>query len=150
MKRYTLRMNSTPAPSDDAVFNPQGLYVHLPFCAAICPNSDFASEVYAAARAKRYLPALENELRVQLTKLGATDRFAPRTIFLGGGTPSAFDAAELTEFFDLLERHIDLSRIEEFTIEANPGSTDSEKLDLLLKRGVNRISFGVQSFQPHL
>jgi len=139
-------------PKADPVFFPQGLYVHLPFCAAICTYCDFASEVYASARAKRYLPALENELRVQVAELhrSGADRFAPRTVFLGGGTPSAFDLDELNAFFDLLERHVDLSRVKEFTIEANPGSTDAAKLDLLLKRGVNRISFGVQSFQPHL
>lgn len=134
----------------DPVLFPQGLYVHLPFCAAICTYCDFASEVYASARAKRYLPALENELRVQVADLCGAERFAPRTIFLGGGTPSAFDISELNAFFDLLGRHVDLSRVEEFTIEANPGSTDAAKLDVLLKRGVNRISFGVQSFQPHL
>src|SRR6185503_9439667 len=77
-------------------------------------------------------------------------RFAPRTIFLGGGTPSALSIPELAWFFDMLERHVAFSRLEEFTIEANPGSTEAAKLELLLKRGVNRISFGVQSFQPHL
>jgi oxygen-independent coproporphyrinogen III oxidase len=132
----------------DPILFPQGLYVHLPFCAAICTYCDFASEVYAAARAKRYLPALENELRVQVDALGGD--FAPRTVFLGGGTPSAFDLEELKAFFDLLERHLNLSRVEEFTIEANPGSTDAAKLEYLLQRGVRRISFGVQSFQPHL
>lgn len=135
---------------DDSTLYPDGLYVHLPFCAAICTYCDFASELYASARAKKYLPALENELRVQVEKLCPGERFAPRTIFLGGGTPSAFDIAELTQFFDILDRYVDRSRIEEFTIEANPGSTESAKLDLLLRRGVNRISFGVQSFQPHL
>ena len=132
----------------DLTLYPDGLYVHLPFCAAICTYCDFASEVYASARAKKYLPALENELRVQVEKLCGKDRFAPRTIFLGGGTPSAFDVHELTQFFDLLDRYVDRTNTIEFTIEANPGSTEPAKLDLLLKRGVNRISFGVQSFQP--
>ncbi len=83
--------------------------------------------------------------------LNETDEpFAPRTVFLGGGTPSALNIAELTRFFGILETHVDLSRVEEFTIEANPGSTEPAKLEFLLARGVNRISFGVQSFQPHL
>src|SRR4051812_35332003 len=137
---------------------PEGLYVHLPFCAALCTYCDFASEVYAAARAQRYLKALGNELRVRVEELGksAADgqpgteyRFAPRTIFLGGGTPSALNIAELSTFFELLRRHVDLKNVDEFTIEANPGSTDAAKLEFLLKQGVNRISFGVQSFQAH-
>jgi len=127
--------------------DPEGLYVHLPFCAAICTHCDFASEVYAAARAKRYLEALENELRV---RTAALQPFAPRTVFLGGGTPSALSVPELRAFFDVLRKYVDVRSVTEFTIEANPGSTDAEKLEFLLKQGVNRISFGVQSFQPHL
>lgn len=134
---------------DPHVF-PDGLYVHLPFCAAICTYCDFASEVYAAARAQRYLAVLEKELSARVSLLNAAHPFAPRTIFLGGGTPSALNIPELTLFFDLLERHVDLRRVEEFTIEANPGSTEPAKLEFLRKRGINRISFGVQSFQPAL
>lgn len=127
------------------IIHPDALYVHLPFCAALCTYCDFASEVYAAARALRYLDALERELTARVTA-----GFAPRTIFLGGGTPSALNLTELSRFFEILEKHVDRSRVEEFTIEANPGSTEAAKLEFLLKHGVSRISFGVQSFQPHL
>jgi oxygen-independent coproporphyrinogen III oxidase len=140
----------SPAVRSDSTLYPQGLYIHLPFCAAICTYCDFASEVYAAARARKYLAALEVELRVRVAELCGAERFLPRTIFLGGGTPSALNIAELTLFFELLERYVDLSRVDEYTIEANPGSTDAAKLDFLLSRGVKRISFGVQSFQAHL
>jgi len=130
---------------------PEGLYIHLPFCAAICTYCDFASEIYAAARATRYLNALEKEFAARISELGlGTERYAPRTIFLGGGTPSALNIAELTCFFDLLEKYVETREAAEFTIEANPGSTEPAKLDFLRARGVNRISFGVQSFQPHL
>ena len=132
---------------------PDALYVHLPFCAALCTYCDFASEVYAAARAQRYLDALEKELRARLVALDVgspENSFAPKTVFLGGGTPSALNIPELTRFFSILTSQVDLTRVEEFTIEANPGSTEPAKLDFLLARGVNRISFGVQSFQPHL
>ncbi len=132
---------------------PDALYVHLPFCAALCTYCDFASEVYAAARAQRYLDALEKEFRARLGALkesSADTVFAPRTIFLGGGTPSALNIPELRRFFSILKSQVDVSRVEEFTIEANPGSTEPAKLDYLLKECVNRISFGVQSFQPHL
>jgi putative oxygen-independent coproporphyrinogen III oxidase len=130
---------------------PEGLYVHLPFCAAICTYCDFASEVYAAARAKVYLDALEREFEVRTRDIkNAYGRYAPRTIFLGGGTPSALNIEELERFFSILLRYVSLHRVSEFTIEANPGSTDEQKLELLVRRGLNRISFGVQSFQPHL
>lgn len=145
---------ASPAPGStrDSRVWPAGLYVHLPFCAAICTYCDFASEVYTAERPRRYLSLLERDLARNIAKLSLApgERYAPRTIFLGGGTPSALSLGELDAFFDGLARHMDLGRVEEFTIEANPGSTDAAKLDLLLKRGVNRISFGVQSFQPHL
>ncbi len=135
---------------------PEALYVHLPFCAALCTYCDFASEVYAAARAQRYLDALEKEMRVRVAELNdvggrnGCGAFAPKTVFLGGGTPSALNIPELQRFFAILSEHVDLARVEEFTIEANPGSTEPAKLEFLLARGINRISFGVQSFQPHL
>src|SRR3982074_229281 len=85
---------------------PEALYVHLPFCAALCTYCDFASEVYAAARARRYLPALEKEMSAR-TPQG----FAPRTIFLGGGTPSALNIPELTRFFEILDAHVHRSAL---------------------------------------
>ena len=129
---------------------PQGLYIHIPFCAAICTYCDFASEVYTAGRTQIYLSALETELRVRTDVLSPGSLFAPRTIFLGGGTPSSLSIEELTRFFEILKRHVNIDGADEFTIEANPGSTDPAKLEFLLTQGVNRISFGVQSFQPHL
>jgi oxygen-independent coproporphyrinogen-3 oxidase len=145
-------MTETPVPPGPQTW-PEGLYIHLPFCAALCTYCDFASEVYAAARARLYLDALEHELDVRTRELCAGaggGQYAPQTIFLGGGTPSALNIGELRRFFEILRRFVSLARVIEFTIEANPGSTEPDKLELLLKAGVNRISFGVQSFQPHL
>lgn len=146
-----------PGSRDPRVW-PEGLYVHLPFCAALCTYCDFASEVYSAERPRRYLAALEKELASKVSALLRTGpgggletaRYAPRTIFLGGGTPSALNPEELKLFFQVLRRHVDFARVEEFTVEANPGSADAAKLEFLRAQGVNRISFGVQSFQPHL
>ncbi|MFH0939873.1 MAG: radical SAM family heme chaperone HemW [Planctomycetota bacterium] len=127
---------------------PDGLYAHVPFCASLCRYCDFASEVYQAARTQCYLTALEKELRARVAQLA--QQFAPRTIFIGGGTPSALSIAELTRFFEILRQYVGFDRVREFTIEANPGSTDPAKLEFLRRQGVNRISFGAQSFQPHL
>jgi oxygen-independent coproporphyrinogen-3 oxidase len=130
---------------------PEGLYLHLPFCQAICTYCDFASEEYAGGRSARYLAALNRELGARVKKLlPEGEKFRPRTIFLGGGTPSTLSIQELELFFKNLAEHVDWSSTQEFTIEANPGSTEPAKLETLLKHGVNRISFGVQSFQPHL
>ncbi|MBI3830362.1 MAG: radical SAM family heme chaperone HemW [Planctomycetes bacterium] len=149
---------ANPPPRDPRTW-PAGLYIHLPFCAAICTYCDFASELYSPERPRRYLVALEKELAAKVGRQfqseiqnskSKMERYSPRTIFLGGGTPSALSIGELTHFFDMLEKYVDCSKVEEFTIEANPGSTDAQKLEFLLKRGVKRISFGVQSFRPHL
>lgn len=151
---------ANPPPRDPRIW-PEGLYIHLPFCAAICTYCDFASELYSPERPRRYLVSLEKELAAKVGRLlghkgdappllKGEITYSPRTIFLGGGTPSALSIGELTHFFDMLERYVDCSKVEEFTIEANPGSTDEKKLEFLLTRGVKRISFGVQSFRPHL
>lgn len=127
---------------------PHALYVHVPFCAAFCSYCDFASELRTPKLIERYLGALEKELRARIAEL--REPFAPQTVFIGGGTPSVLDNREMARFFDVLRNSVDLGRVEEFTIEANPGSVDGAKLDLMRARGVNRISFGVQSFQPRL
>jgi oxygen-independent coproporphyrinogen-3 oxidase len=137
--------------------HPAGLYIHVPFCHAFCSYCDFASEIYQPAAVARYLEALEKELSTRVAELESSAPFAPRTVYVGGGTPSALSLAELARFLDLLQRRAltpglsrGVGRVEEFTIEANPGTVEPAKLDLLRRRGVNRISFGVQSFQPRL
>src|SRR5436853_7534396 len=106
-------MNAPVAQSEirspqSAIAFPEGLYVHLPFCAALCTYCDFASEVYAAARARKYLDALENETKTRVRQLCGGERFTPRTIFLGGGNPSALNISELERFFAILDRYVDL------------------------------------------
>lgn len=132
------------------ICNPQALYVHVPFCAAFCSYCDFASELYTPALVERYLTALDKELATRVAQLAPAKSFAPRTIYIGGGTPSALSAAELARLLEILAQRVDVRGVEEFTIEANPGTVDGAKLELLRRRGVNRVSFGVQSFQPRL
>jgi oxygen-independent coproporphyrinogen-3 oxidase len=135
-------------PSNNRQTFPRALYVHVPFCAAFCSYCDFASELREAGLVERYLNVLGKELRIRVAAL--REPFAPETIFIGGGTPSALEVRELARLFEVLHSSADLSRAVEFTIEANPGSVDGPKLELMLRNGVNRISFGVQSFQPRL
>lgn len=124
-----------------------GLYIHIPFCDQKCAYCDFLSFPgrHAAAKA-RYLQALCTELRLRLR--GRWQR--PQTIFIGGGTPTALTAAELTTLLATLADCVDLAGVEEFTVEANPGTVDAEKLEVLHAGGVNRLSFGVQSFDDML
>jgi len=124
---------------------PAALYVHVPFCRARCAYCDFARVVRTADGVARYLTALEEELARRVV-----GPFAPRTVYFGGGTPTSLETAELARLLELLARHVDLSRLEEFTVEANPGTITPEKLARLRAQGVNRLSLGAQSFQPRL
>ena len=88
----------------------------------------------------RFLQALEQEL------IDLPEDFTPTTVYLGGGTPTELPPQDLARIFDALERHLDLSRMTELSCEANPGTLDQQMADLLIARGVNRVSLGVQSF----
>jgi len=123
--------------------NPVALYVHVPFCRAICKYCDFARQVRTAADVEVYLSAL----RIELERAGQT---APRTVFVGGGTPTSLDPRELSQLLDLIVHTVDMAGVEEFTVEANPGTLRGDVFDVLRARGVNRVSLGVQTFQPRL
>jgi oxygen-independent coproporphyrinogen-3 oxidase len=93
----------------------------------------------------RLLQALEREWELARAR-DAWGR--PRTIYVGGGTPTALDADSLTRFLGWIGRAWDLGRVREFTAEANPEGLDQEKLSILLRGGVNRLSLGFQSLEP--
>lgn len=131
---------------------PAGLYLHVPFCVRRCLYCDFYVEPlgggppskrlrdFRSLRHHRFLRALDAELA------SLPRGFQPETVYLGGGTPTELPPSDLAKLFDSLERRIDLSRVVEFTCEANPGTLDQEMADLLAARGVTRVSIGVQSF----
>ena len=76
-------------------------------------------------------------------------KFAPRTIYIGGGTPTALNAHQLAKLLEIVQKYVVVAEAEEFTVEMNPGTVDREKLLLLQKAGVNRLSVGVQSFDDN-
>ena len=117
------------------------LYIHIPFCVRKCEYCDFYSGVASEADIDRYLDALAHELRLRLPA-----GFAPETVFMGGGTPTRLSARQLTRLGDLLRERVDLSDCAEFTSEINPGTLTPDKADALVRMGVSRASFGVQSF----
>lgn len=113
----------------------KGLYIHVPFCLKKCPYCDFYSVDYGKDLAFRYALALRRNLQ-------QVKQYRFNTVFFGGGTPVL-----LWEAFPRLLSCMSLSEDVEITVEANPGCVDSAVLQALLKAGVNRISFGVQSLQ---
>jgi oxygen-independent coproporphyrinogen-3 oxidase len=119
------------------------VYLHVPFCSTKCHYCDFYSLAGHLDEADVYVAALERELFLQARFFGTP---APRTIFIGGGTPTLLPAPALRKMLALLHSHLDLSRLEEFTIEANPNTFDGEKAAVAAAAGINRISFGAQSF----
>lgn len=116
------------------------LYIHIPFCPNICPYCAFYKESAGRERVEKFLEALLVEVEQH------AHRLRPKTIFLGGGTPSALSLSQLEFLFKGLHRLLDLSALEEWTMEMNPATVAIEKARLLRAAGLNRISMGVQSW----
>ncbi|EFR44514.1 radical SAM family heme chaperone HemW [Streptococcus pseudoporcinus] len=118
---------------------PSSAYVHIPFCTQICYYCDFSKVFIKNQPVDAYLQALIAEFRsYQIKHL--------KTLYIGGGTPTAISAQQLDYLLTELTRDLDLANLEEFTIEANPGDLDAEKIAVLQKSAVNRVSLGVQTF----
>jgi oxygen-independent coproporphyrinogen-3 oxidase len=117
-----------------------GLYVHLPFCKSKCPYCDFYS-ITTTDPIEAFLAALDAEARLYRHQFPAFD-----SLYLGGGTPSLLDGAQLAELMKNLRRHFTFVTDSEITLEANPDDLTAEKLQAFQDLGVNRLSLGVQSF----
>ncbi|MEC9476447.1 MAG: radical SAM family heme chaperone HemW [Planctomycetota bacterium] len=117
-----------------------GLYVHVPFCRSRCTYCDFHVAALRLPVMRDYVEALVVEIERH-----AADGFVPRTIFVGGGTPSALDLESWDQLMSALSSNFSGSLLE-WTVEMNPESIDSEKIELALSRGVDRISTGAQTF----
>jgi oxygen-independent coproporphyrinogen-3 oxidase len=118
-----------------------GLYLHIPFCAAICNYCNFNRGLFDAALKERYVEALEREI------LAAGEPVAADTIFFGGGTPSLLDPAEVSRLIAACRRSFQVAEGCEITLEANPETVTAAALEGFRDAGVNRLSFGVQSFR---
>ncbi|TBL70427.1 radical SAM family heme chaperone HemW [Paenibacillus thalictri] len=127
---------------------PRAVYIHIPFCTNKCHYCDFNSYVLKGQPVNEYLDALEREIErtVKAVPPGGID-----TIFVGGGTPTVLLPDQMEKFLRIVRTYFDTtSGSLEFSMEANPGTTDAEKLQAMKEGGVNRISFGVQSFDNEL
>ncbi|MEZ7553062.1 radical SAM family heme chaperone HemW [Streptococcus pseudopneumoniae] len=122
---------------------PTSAYVHIPFCTQICYYCDFSKVFIKNQPVDSYLEHLLEEFRsYDIQKL--------RTIYIGGGTPTALSAPQLEVLLDGLTKNLDLSVLEELTIEANPGDLDADKIAVLKNSAVNRVSLGVQTFDDKM
>ncbi|MGC1189956.1 MAG: radical SAM family heme chaperone HemW, partial [Candidatus Binatus sp.] len=121
------------------------LYVHIPWCQSKCPYCDFNSHAAASWPEADYTRALISELEYRARAPSYSGQRI-RTIFFGGGTPSLFDPKSIGQIIDAASRVCGIEDDAEITLEANPGTVDLAKLVGMRAAGVNRISFGAQSF----
>ena len=121
---------------------PVGIYVHIPFCAAICNYCNFNRGLHDATLRHRYVDALVADIRRFADPTVAAD-----TIFFGGGTPSLLSGGELGRIVQACRESFAVTPDAEITVEANPESSTAETLDAFRAAGANRLSFGVQSFR---
>ena len=121
---------------------PVGIYVHIPFCAAICNYCNFNRGLHDASLRHRYVDALVADIRRFADPTVVAD-----TIFFGGGTPSLLSGAELGRIIRACRESFAVTPDAEITVEANPESSTAEALDAFRAAGANRLSFGVQSFR---
>ena len=125
-----------------------GIYIHIPFCAAICNYCNFNRGLHDDGLRRRYVDALIADIRSfnDLSRR-SSEGVKADTIFFGGGTPSMLEPAELAGIIAACRDSFDLAADSEITIEANPESATSAKLEGFRAAGANRLSFGVQSFR---
>lgn len=122
---------------------PTSAYVHIPFCTQICYYCDFSKVFIKNQPVDSYLEHLLEEFQsYDIQKLS--------TLYIGGGTPTALSASQLEVLLDGLTKNLDLSVLEELTIEANPGDLDADKIAVLKNSAVNRVSLGVQTFDDKM
>ena len=122
--------------------DPVEVYVHIPFCARKCAYCDFLSFPAEKDLQRQYVDALLREIR----RAGRCPGQVCSSVFFGGGTPSLLPAEWIAGIMQELRKQFAVRQDAEITIEANPGTVDEEKLRLYREEGINRISFGCQSF----
>ena len=121
-------------------------YLHIPFCHRVCPYCSFYKHTPGSTPIGAFVDAVAKEAAHRLPQLTEP----PRTLYLGGGTPSMLSPTHLERLFAALREQLDFDRLEEITMEANPATFDLAKARLFRELGVTRVSLGIQSFTPHV
>lgn len=142
------RIAWTGMAAHDRAVPPFSLYVHIPYCDSKCPYCDFNSYAVKRWPEAEYTEALIAELRAAAARPEWADG-AVQTVFFGGGTPSLFAASSIAAVLEGVRALWPRTAADiEVTLEANPGTVDAGKLERFRAAGINRISFGAQSFNP--
>ena len=136
MKRYTARVLLCVQFMTQA-----GVYIHIPFCSSRCSYCDFATGIYQRELVERYVRALIEEIRSSTVVRARVD-----TIYFGGGTPSLLEPAQLAQILEVLHQRFAVDDAPEITLEINPGSATVARLREFRGLGINRASFGAQTF----
>src|ERR1017187_6569117 len=131
-----------------------GVYISVPFCKAKCTYCNFASGVFGAERMDGYVQRVCGEIAATRERVAGLVRMAKTaefpaladSVYLGGGTPSLLGAEQLRRLFTALRGEFEVTKDAEVTLECAPGQLREQTLDEMLRQGMNRVSFGVQSF----
>lgn len=126
---------------------PLSLYIHIPWCVRKCPYCDFNSHEAQRIPQGAYIEALKKDLEADIDYAQGRKLVS---VFIGGGTPSLFSAAAIGAILEHAEHSIGFAEDVEITLEANPGTAEFDHLEGYRQAGVNRLSFGVQSFHNSL
>lgn len=132
--------------------NSAGIYIHIPFCKSRCSYCDFATGAYNAELAARYVAALAREIESfslpahTSENFGDVSRISVDTIYFGGGTPSLLTPLQVEAILNAIHEKFDVDAGAELTLEINPGTLTKEKAEALRTLGINRASFGAQTF----
>ncbi|WP_044642348.1 radical SAM family heme chaperone HemW [Risungbinella massiliensis] len=127
---------------------PKAVYIHIPFCSHKCHYCDFTAYVVEGQPVDQYLMALAKEMEISTKE---TPPAEIESIFVGGGTPTILTPTQMATFLESIRRYFpNWSPNMEFTMEANPGTVSRELLEVMKKGGVNRLSFGAQTFREDL
>jgi len=125
-----------------------GLYIHFPYCLSKCPYCDFASTVVKQIPEQRYAQGLLRELELRLRLTPQLEGRPLESVYFGGGTPSLWAPRLVEDVLQGVREHLPLASDVEVTLEANPDASDARRFEAFRGIGINRLSIGVQSFQP--
>jgi oxygen-independent coproporphyrinogen-3 oxidase len=126
-----------------------GIYISVPFCRTKCSYCNFASDVFSRAVFERYVDRVCSDIEnapQMAAEMGGQFESVVDSIYLGGGTPTVLESAQLERIFAAVRQQFDMKPTAEVTVECAPGTLSAPMLDSLLRCGVNRVSLGVQSF----
>jgi oxygen-independent coproporphyrinogen-3 oxidase len=132
------------------VLPPLSLYIHIPWCVQKCPYCDFNSHALKGVLPQQdYIDALLDDLATDLKRFNlANHQRKLHTIFIGGGTPSLITSAQIGRLLNGVQSQIPFEDNIEITMEANPGTVETDRFEAYQAAGITRLSIGVQSFQP--